>query len=209
LDDAFHFYYQDNLDIFTARGAELVPFSPIHDARLPEGVRGVYLGGGYPELSAAALQKNVSMRRTVHEAAEAGMPMFAECGGLMYLMERIVTFDGSTYEMVGLFTGDVVMEKKLSALGYSTGTVLEDSAVAEKGWHVRGHLFHWSRLDGTGPGQRYLFRLEKPGKEPAMDGLMHKNVVAGYFHIHFAGAPHWVDRFIDCCRNYSKKGSVG
>ena len=202
LDDAFHFYYQNNLDLLSGRGGELVPFSPMRDPELPEGISGVYIGGGYPEIFAEQLQGNRSMRQAIADAAREGLPVYAECGGLMYLMERIITFDGGAFEMAGLFTGQVKMEKKLSALGYYYGRARADSVIARKGWGLWGHLFHWSTLEGVAEDQEYAFSLEKPGREPIADGLRFKNVVAGYFHIHFAGGPHWADRFLENCRNF-------
>ena len=205
LDKAFHFYYQDNLDILEALGAELVPFSPISDNALPDKCDGLYLGGGYPELHGRELEKNDSMRNTIREAAQTGMPVYGECGGLMYLMDKIVTFDGAEFEMAGVFQGYVKMEKKLAALGYRTGTVLKENPVAGKDWKLKGHVFHWSSLYGTSPDQEYAFLLEKEGKENTPDGLMYKNVVAGYFHVHFSGAEEWAHRFVDSCARYGGK----
>ena len=199
LDDAFHFYYRDNLDILEWYGAELVPFSPLRDDRLPEGITGIYLGGGYPELRAEALAGNTAMKESLRKAARSGMPIYAECGGLMYLVEELVTFEGNSYPMAGLFPGKVIMEKKLAALGYYRGTALEDTPIAKKGWSVWGHVFHWSRLEGVAQNQRFGFTLEKPGKETVTDGLLQGNMLAGYFHIHFAGNVEWPKRFIELC----------
>jgi cobyrinic acid a,c-diamide synthase len=202
LDDAFHFYYQDNLDILEWYGAELVPFSPLRDDRLPEGIAGIYIGGGYPELRAEALAGNTGMTESLRKAARSGMPIYAECGGLMYLVEELVTFEGVTFPMAGLFPGKVIMEKKLAALGYYRGTALEDTPIAKKGWSVWGHVFHWSRLEGVAQNQRFGFTLEKPGKDPVTDGLLEGNVLAGYFHIHFAGNVAWPKRFIQLCERH-------
>ncbi len=201
LDDAFHFYYQDNLDIFRHMGAELFPFKPTTDEHLPEGVDGLYFGGGYPELCADRLEKNRSMRDEIYRAAEKGLPIYAECGGLMYLMNELLTFDGGSYQMVGVFPGRVVMEKKLTALGYYRGVALADTPIAEKGWSIWGHVFHWSKLENTATDQPFCFRLEKEGKQFVLDGLLRNNVVAGYFHIHFAGNLRWAERFLALCRN--------
>ena len=199
LDDAFHFYYRDNLEILASFGAELFPFSPIEDTKLPPGIRGVYIGGGYPEMFGRQLEKNTAMRKTFRQAAAGGLPVYAECGGLMYLMDRIVDFDGSEYEMCGVFTGAVMMEKKLAALGYYFGRAEEDSSIAKRGDGIWGHVFHWSTLRGLAEQQPFAFSLDKPGKRPVRDGLMFKNVLAGYFHIHFAGNPAWAQRFVEKC----------
>lgn len=205
LDDAFHFYYRDNLDILEYIGADLVPFRPTSDPHLPEGLDGLYFGGGYPELSASRLEENRSMREEVRSVAESGLPMYAECGGLMYLVDSLVTFEGDTYKMAGIFEGRVIMEKKLAALGYYRAIVRDDTPIAEKGWTIWGHVFHWSRLEGVPENQSYAFFLEKEGKTPISDGLLSKNVLAGYFHIHFGGDVRWPERFVSFCRENAKK----
>ncbi len=208
LDDAFHFYYRDNLDILEWYGAELVPFSPLRDDRLPEGIAGIYIGGGYPELRADVLAENTEMKGALRKAARSGMPIYAECGGLMYLVEELVTFEGESHRMAGLFSGKVIMEKKLAALGYYRGTAIADTPIAKKGWSVWGHVFHWSRLEGVAQTRRFGFSLEKPGKSPIADGLLDGNVLAGYFHIHFAGNVEWPKRFIEVCRNYGEENQL-
>lgn len=215
LDDAFYFYYEDNLDILKSFGAELVPFSPLKDETLPRGLKGVYFGGGYPELFAAGLSGNSGMRRSIREAAEKGMPIYGECGGLMYLVERLVDFEGVSFDMVGLFPGTVRMTKKLAALGYYRGRALSDSVIAEKGWQIWGHVFHWSEYDAPGkarrardtPGSEALrsaYSLEAPGKADTLDGLVKWNAVAGYFHMHFAGNPEFAKRFVGKCSTYGE-----
>lgn len=199
LDDAFHFYYRDNLDILEGLGAELIPFSPLRDDGLPNGIGGIYLGGGYPEMYGKELEENGGMRAALKKAAGDGLPIYAECGGLMYLMDRIVDFDGSEYAMCGVFTGEVRMEKKLAALGYYRGTAEVTTILAEAGDALWGHVFHWSTLAGTDPEQQYGFVLEKDGSEAIRDGLMFRNTLAGYFHVHFAGNPAWAKRFVDIC----------
>ena len=199
LDDAFHFYYRDNLEILEGAGAELVPFSPLKDEKLPRGIQGLYLGGGYPEMFGKQLEENADMRYSLRLAADNGFPVYAECGGLMYLMEQIVDFDGSEFTMTGVFPGAVKMGKKLSALGYYYGKAEEDTVIAGRGEGVWGHVFHWSRLAGLAAEQKFAFTLEKPGKEPVRDGLIRRNVLAGYFHVHFAANPGWARRFVKTC----------
>jgi cobyrinic acid a,c-diamide synthase len=200
-DSAFHFYYRDNLDILEMLGAELVNFSPLADDRLPDYIAGVYLGGGYPELHAAVLESNTSMRRCLREACEDGLPVYAECGGLMYLMDGLITFEGKRCEMAGVFPGTVKMEKKLHALGYYSATALKDSVAAKKGWKIPGHVFHWSSLIDIDPETEYAFRLNAPGKEAVFDGFARANTLASYFHIHFASDVRWASRFVDMCRS--------
>lgn len=205
LDDAFHFYYQDNLDLLEEAGAELVPFSPIKDTKLPEGVRGLYLGGGYPELFAEGLQRNVSMKGEIFSAAGKGLPVYAECGGLMYLMEELVDFNGRVFSLAGVFKGAVSMDRKLAALGYYEGKSVRDTPISKMGESIWGHVFHWSTLQNLDDNQEFAFLLEKPGREPLRDGLVYRNVLAGYFHLHFAGNFNWVKRFVSICGNSLSK----
>ena len=217
LDDAFHFYYEDNLDILREAGAELVPFSPIKDRGLPPKVLGLYLGGGYPELFAGDLEKNGEMLQAVFASAEAGLPIYAECGGLMYLMEELVDFEGRSFTLAGVFKGRVVMEKKLSALGYYYGRAIKSSPIAEKDWALWGHVFHWSRLEGTEDDSVFSFELTKdPGNDTIgeedkkgiiLDGLLKNNTLAGYFHIHFAGDLRWPERFVKTCKGEGIDGT--
>jgi cobyrinic acid a,c-diamide synthase len=200
-DAAFHFYYQDNLDILEMLGAELVFFSPLRDGTLPEEIDGIYLGGGYPELHAAGLESNGTMRKALLKASREGLPVYAECGGLMYLMEGLITFEGKRHDMVGVFSGAVKMEKKLHALGYYTATALGDSVAAEEGWKIPGHVFHWSSLVELGDDRDFAFRLSAPGKDPVFDGFIHRNTLASYFHIHFASDLRWASRFVETCRS--------
>ena len=130
-DEAFCFYYTDNLELLERAGAELVPFSPI-DEPLPENIDGIYLGGGYPELHAEKLAANASTREAIREFASAGGPIYAECGGLMYLGDAIRTLDGTTHPMLGLVAGTAVMHERLQSLGYveveTQRRTLKDSA---------------------------------------------------------------------------------
>jgi cobyrinic acid a,c-diamide synthase len=204
LDDAFHFYYQDNLDILEYNGAELIPFSPIGDTSLPERIGGIYFGGGYPELYAEKLAGNRAMMSLIRDASKSGMPIYAECGGLMYLMERLVTLEGESCEMAGIFQGMVKMEKKLSALGYCRAELLEDSLWGKEGKKIRGHVFHWSSLTGVPNDQKYLFAVDKPGRGRIYDGLLKRNTLAGYLHLHFASEPSWAQYFVGACRLFAE-----
>ncbi|TFG63684.1 MAG: cobyrinate a,c-diamide synthase [Spirochaetales bacterium] len=210
-DDAFHFYYEDNLDILKDLGAELVPFSPVHDARLPEHIGGLYFGGGYPELLAPQLEANKPMRSAVREAARKGLPVYAECGGLMYLMEKLKTFGGESYSMAGVFKGSVRMTDRLAALGYYKARAVADSVIAEKGWEIWGHVFHWSLLENLPDMYSPSLRLSAPERQDVSDGLAAGSVMAGYFHIHFAADLRWPARFVRKCseRFKSAAGSAG
>jgi len=197
-DEAFCFYYHDNLRELERCGAELVFFSPMKDD-LPD-VDGLYIGGGYPELHAAALEA-ASARRQILRASEDGMPIYAECGGLMYLGERLVA-EAGTYEMVGALPGSTIMTKRLVALGYAKAEVVGDNPLAALGQTLRGHEFHYSRFECEGDA-RFAYRMVRgKGIFEGRDGLVEHNTLGAYLHIHFFSLDCM--RFIDRCKLYRK-----
>ncbi len=202
-DEAFCFYYQDALELLEWRGAQLVPFSPIHDHDLPP-VEGLYLGGGFPEVHARALGTNTSMRQRLREAAAGGMPIYAECGGMMYLTERLIDTQGQSHEMVGVLTATVQMQRTLT-LGYVTLEALEDTVLLRKGEAVRGHEFHYSDLTMVGPARLALASVDGRGIEDGRDGFATPALLASYAHVHFASHPPMADRFIESCRRYKDR----
>ncbi len=204
LDKAFHFYYQDNLDLLENQGAELVPFSPLNDSTLPRDIQGVYLGGGYPELSAERLADNGSMRSEIRDAAGKGLPIWGECGGLMYLMEELADFGGKTYPMAGVFPGRVVMKKGLKALGYYEGVFKAGSWMGNKGDTIMGHVFHWSQLENLPEQTSFQLELVKDSRPVLTDGLSFRNTWAGYLHVHLAGCERVMHNFLSSCREYKK-----
>ncbi len=204
-DEAFHFYYQDNLDILEHLGATLLPFSPLRDPKLPEGTQGVYIGGGFPEEFAEKLSANESLRAELRAAADRGMPLFAECGGLMYLVERLEDKSGATHGMAGVFPGVTRMGKRLQALGYCGGTLERGALIGRKGASLRGHLFHWSIYDSEGNDELFSLRLEKNGSI-YRDGLAKKNAFASYLHLHFGTNLAPARRFLERAAKFT--GSV-
>jgi cobyrinic acid a,c-diamide synthase len=206
-DAAFHFYYDDNLARLRALGAELVPFSPIADARLPDGVDGVYLGGGYPEVHAAALSANRSMRESLRALAAAGAPIYAECGGLMYLADAVRTTGGVTHEMVGLVTGTAVMHDKLQALGYVEIETQRRTIVGGAGLRMRGHQFRYSTLEGGG-GDGYSVRKRRGGATFA-EGYGARenaaNILASYIHVHWASNPLVAEGLVASCARFAEE----
>ncbi len=201
LDHAFHFYYEDNLDILKNYGAEILPFSPLKDKKLPPDTAGIYLGGGFPELFARELSDNLCIRKEILEKASQGMPVFAECGGLMYLVKRLVTSNGEEIKMAGVFPGEIRMGSKQKALGYCKVTLLENTILGRRGTTLKGHVFNWSYYTGTiytlkPDGFSYAFQLEKSGSL-SYDGLMINNVLASYIHIHFGSKVSCVMNFIN------------
>ncbi|HEX8391851.1 MAG TPA: cobyrinate a,c-diamide synthase [Longimicrobium sp.] len=188
-DRAFNFYYPENLDLLRDAGAELVPFSPLADAAVPD-ADGLYLGGGYPELHAAALAANGSMLESVRAFAASGRPVVAECGGLMYLAEWLVDGDGARHAMAGVIPGTSALGGL--TLGYREAEALADSPVAERGWTVRGHEFHHSTRDA--PPDHPAYRLDTGAAEGFVSAV--GNVIATYLHLHWGADPRMASRFV-------------
>jgi cobyrinic acid a,c-diamide synthase len=206
-DEAFHFYYDDNLARLEALGARLVRFSPVHDARLPP-VDGLYLGGGYPEALAGELAGNVSMRRDVREMAARGAPIYAECGGLMYLCAGIRTLDGVLHPMVGLIPREAIMAERLRAIGYVEVETRVPSLFGPTGVRFRGHEFRYSDLapqDAQAASEPVYTITPRWGGAPRAEGIGGKNVLASYVHAHFASAPAAARRFVDACADWRSR----
>ncbi|WP_394845590.1 cobyrinate a,c-diamide synthase [Pendulispora brunnea] len=204
-DDAFHFYYADNLRRLESLGAELVPFSPMRDATLPD-ADGLYLGGGYPEVHAAALSANVAMREAVASFAQAGGPIYAECGGLMYLTQAIVTTDGERHPMVGLVPTEARMCAKLQALGYVEVETQTKTILGGAGSRFRGHQFRYSELSPEPPPsiERVYSLRRRRGDETSREGFRIGNVIASYVHAHWASNPRIAASFVESCAAYRK-----
>ncbi|UCE82512.1 MAG: cobyrinate a,c-diamide synthase [Deltaproteobacteria bacterium] len=201
-DEAFCFYYQDNLDLLSHFGAELCFFSPIRDQDLPDDVAGLYLGGGYPELYARQLGANESMKSAILASARRGMPIYAECGGFMYLT-RSIEVEAQTYGMVGLYPVGTRMLSKRKALGYREVLLKEHSLLGPKGLRARGHEYHYSELIDD-PGEiPDLFQVsDRMGVDTMPDGFMLHNVLAGYIHLHFGSNPETAANLVDSCKKY-------
>jgi cobyrinic acid a,c-diamide synthase len=200
-DRAFSFYYRENLDILASFGAELVPFSPLFDKDLPPGICGIYIGGGYPELHARELEENRLLRDGIRRAAEAGMPVYAECGGLMYL-GKAIEHEGRVSRMAGVFPWTTRLLPKRKALGYREAALTSSCPFLKKG-KIRGHEFHYSEMDGEA-GLEYAYAL--PGTEGAMkEGFVHKNALASYIHLHFASNPSFAAGFVALSEKFSRR----
>ena len=183
-DKAFCFYYEDNIDMLRQAGAQIVEFSPLSDRSLPAADM-VYLGGGYPELHAETLSRNEAMRSSVRSWAEAGKPIYAECGGLMYLSRAITKVDG-TWPMAGVFSFGTQMLGR-PRLGYREITLLEDGILGRAGTSRRGHEFHYSEIAGGATGTRYRVS-DSRGKHLPDEGYQYKNALGSYVHLHFGSA---------------------
>jgi cobyrinic acid a,c-diamide synthase len=198
-DEAFNFYYQHNLDLLAAWGAELKFFSPLRDSSLPAGVKGAYIGGGFPEIFAAELAVNTALKDNLARLANDGRPIYAECGGLMYLSQGIIDFEERRFPMVGLVPGWSKMQKKRQRLGYTTAEAVQDSIIATSGQKLRGHVFHWSNLPEPATGQA-AYRILEPAAQ--LEGFIagpKANVLASYLHLHFGSEPSLARRFIESC----------
>ncbi|NMO16451.1 cobyrinate a,c-diamide synthase [Pyxidicoccus fallax] len=201
-DEAFHFYYEDNLRRLEALGAELVPFSPVRDGSLPRDVHALYLGGGYPEVHAAALAGNSAMLEAVRAFAHAGGPVYAECGGMMYLAQGLRTLDGREHTMVGLVSGVAVMAPKLQALGYVEVETTRRTVLGGAGLRFRGHQFRYSTLEGA-PGDGGALRVRRRrGDSTHQEGYGPDNVLASYVHAHWASNPLVAEGFVRSARAF-------
>lgn len=196
-DEAFCFYYQDNMALLRDLGCELVPFSPLHDTSLPEAVQGLLLGGGYPELYAEQLSANQAMRRKIGAAIRNGLPCIAECGGFLYLHEMMEGKDGKQYPMAGVIRGNAFRTERLGRFGYIHLRAEKDSAYLRRGEALRGHEFHY--WDSTANGQDCL-AVKPDGKRSWKCVHMEGNLFAGFPHLHFYSNPGFTERFVEICR---------
>lgn len=201
-DRAFSFYYQDSLDLLEAWGAEIVPFSPIDDTSLPEDISGLYFGGGFPELYAAELAANTGLKEEIIKAFDAGMPVYAECGGYMYLGETLGDFENNEYQMTGILPIRAQIRSPKLSLGYRTVTALADNPLVKKGNVVRGHEFHWSTLT-AGEEKANAWSIEE--KDGFREGFKINNLLASYIHIHFGSDPQLAPNFVESCRQFRNK----
>ena len=209
-DRAFNFYYQDNLDLLAELGAELVFWSPLDDAVFPDNVQGLYFGGGFPEVFAKELSGNVVIRDAVRSAIFAGMPTYAECGGLMYLCDSIVDFEGNSWQGVGVLPAAAAMGKRLT-LGYRETVAVRDSSVLVVGDEVWGHEFHRSHLtvEPTNPVY-HSWRYGKRGEVDAVaEGWGVYQVHASYLHLHWGARPDIPARFLQRCAEFDCNAILG
>jgi cobyrinic acid a,c-diamide synthase len=203
-DDAFHFYYEDNLRRLEAAGAELVRFAPTRETKLPL-VDGLYFGGGYPEARAAELSNNRAMIDAVRGFAQNGGPIYAECGGLMYLSEGIRTLEGGRWPMVGLVAGEAVMSERLQALGYVEVETRGDSIFGPAGMRMRGHQFRYSMLTPIPEGTERVYAVCPRWGAPFAEGYRSGSVLASYVHVHWASNPRAAEGFVNSCAAWRER----
>ena len=201
-DRAFCFVYEDNLRLLREAGAEICPFSPLDDGKLPAGISGVYLPGGYPELFEQQLGANAAMKTAIREAVESGLPVYAECGGLIYLTKGM---EGSEAGFVGVFPLRARLLPKRKALGYRQVEFLADSIVGNAGGMIRGHEFHYSEIGEMPDVIARCYRVTRQGKELGAEGYQYRNCLASYIHLHFGSNPEIAPALVTACRNFKNK----
>lgn len=202
-DEAFSFYYGENLELLRRAGADVVPFSPLRDAALPPGTAALYLGGGYPELHAGRLAANAPLLAAIRAALAAGLPCYAECGGLMYLTTGLTDRDGEEHALVGALPGRAIMRAQRSHLGYVTIRALVDTPLLRTGESTRGHEFHYSAWEDLPADLPYAYaaRSRRGGAE-RMEGYARGNLLASYVHLHFWSEPALAGRLVAAARAY-------
>jgi cobyrinic acid a,c-diamide synthase len=209
-DRAFGFYYTDDLEALERAGAELVFFDTLRDARLPR-VDGFIIGGGFPEMFMRELESNAALRGEILAAIEAGMPAYAECGGLMYLA-RSLSWRGDTRRMVGAIPGDVVMHERPVGRGYVRLAPNEGHPWRGRGEdpvEIPAHEFHYSSIEGLGPDTRFAYRVTRGfGVDGNSDGIVVNNLLAAYAHLRSAGSYDWAARFVDFVRSQAAERSA-
>jgi cobyrinic acid a,c-diamide synthase len=203
-DTAFSFYYEDNLELLRESGAEILFFSPQSQPELPAGSSGLYLGGGFPEMYAAQLAANTALKAAIRRAYAARMPIYAECGGFMYLTEAIIDLEGRRHEMVGLVPGLTRMQPRLMSLGYRVVESPGGNFLLPQGVTARGHEFHWSRWEKPADAPpAWRIQPRRADESPRADGYSAGNLIAAYVHLHFAGRPELAHNFVTACRQWS------
>jgi cobyrinic acid a,c-diamide synthase len=201
-DKAFNFYYEDNIELLEEAGLEIKRFSPLEDKELPE-CDYVYIGGGFPEVFAKELQANTTMRASIKKAHEKNIPIYGECGGLMYLGESLTTLEGQSYEMTGIFRGVSAMTKGLKRFGYCKAVAEKETLLSQKGDVLRGHEFHHSEFT-TAERAVYKMIKERDGKviDEWLGGYSKGSALVSYLHIHFYTNPNALNVFLKAGNNY-------
>tara|TARA_A100001037_G_C15144127_1_gene635383 strand:- start:2056 stop:3420 length:1365 start_codon:yes stop_codon:yes gene_type:complete len=198
-DRAFNFYYQDSLDLLSAWGAELIPFSPIEDPELPSNIDGIYMGGGFPEVYAEELSSNKSMITSIVGASRKNIPIYAECGGLMYLGRNIISATGTSLPMAGIFQYQSMMKNAQLTLGYRQIESQIQTPILQTNQSTKGHEFHWSYLNKKTTEMEGLYKISNQSNR--IEGFNINKTYATYIHIHLASNPKLAQNFINFCEN--------
>ncbi|MBN2898047.1 MAG: cobyrinate a,c-diamide synthase [Clostridia bacterium] len=209
-DKAFNFYYQDNLDLLEKLGAKLICFSPMSDEKVPEALDGLYIGGGFPEVFAKELSENKAMRASIKDFIESERPVYAECGGLMYMCRQIVDLEGNAFPMVGVLNNESVMTGRLQHFGYVDITLEADAPIGSKGMTFRAHEFHRSKvLEMTEDATCYHVEKDKGNGEIKswQCGYRYKNFLGGYAHVHFYNNLEIPVHFLEKCQGVKERNN--
>jgi len=202
-DTAFNFYYEENIQLLKSRGAEIQYFSPLANEPVPEDADGLYIGGGFPEEFAEQLANNEVSKQSIKELIENGLPTVAECGGFMYLTKSIQSTEGISYPMVGIIDGNVMMQPKLTALGYREIVGVNNNFLMGEGETAKGHEFHYSTfIPNTEQVPAYALKSRFGQKQ---DGCVVHSLIAGYVHFHFASNPKLIDNWLNACLKYQQQ----
>ncbi|MDH5436771.1 MAG: cobyrinic acid a,c-diamide synthase, partial [Gammaproteobacteria bacterium] len=207
MDPAFGFYYDGDLEALKNAGATLVPFNTLKDTQLPD-IDALFIGGGFPETHMDSLAANTSLKQQIYDKIEAGLPTYAECGGLMYL-SRSISWKGNTSKMVGVIQADTVMHDKPQGRGYvrirESGKGLWDTET--KSTEFAAHEFHYSGLEKLPVNTRFAYKmLRGHGVNGRNDGIVYKNMMACYLHLRDVENNHWAERFISFARKIKQEG---
>lgn len=207
LDEAFHFYYPENLEALEENGARVLRFSPVRDEEVPASADALYLGGGYPELFSRELEEAEASRDSIRELAESGAPVYAECGGLMYLC-RELRHEGERYRMTGVLDASVEMTPRVQGLSYTVARSVRDTPVARRGEVFKGHEFHYSRLLRL-RNARFAYRILRGQGLNGREGIQPRglpNVLATYVHVHAASHPTFARNLTASAHEYRQEG---
>jgi cobyrinic acid a,c-diamide synthase len=203
LDMAFSFYYPEMLELLADMGVEIVPFSPLQDNKLPEDVDLLYFGGGFPEVFAEQLAENTGMLADIRAAVQRGIPVYAECGGYMYLGKACIDANGKEHALVGVLPYTFRMGTERAQVGYREITTLRDTPIAPAGTHLRGHEFHWSRIVEPLLEEHAAYRVE--GRDIRCEGYACETLLASYIHIPLAANPRVLERLLYLCLLYRQR----
>jgi len=205
-DEAFTFYYEDTLDAFAANGAKLIYIDSFKDKKLPD-IDALYIGGGFPEIFPDALERNKKLRERIFNFCDEGKPVYAECGGLMYLGEKLLNKEGEEYEMVGYLPITTKMQEKFQALGYVRNVVIKDNPISRKNDILVGHEFHHSKVELRGKVKYTCKTMRGTGISGKHDGILLKNTLASYMHLHVLSYPNMIKNFLECALSECAKNA--
>ncbi|MDY0131939.1 MAG: cobyrinate a,c-diamide synthase [Desulforegulaceae bacterium] len=205
IDNSFQFYYPENILILEKYGANLIKINAMEDKFLPDNLHALYIGGGFPECFAKELSENITMRKSIKEKADNGLPVYAECGGLMYLGKSII-LEENEYEMCSFFDMSFTISKKPQGHGYVDAVVKQENPFIEKGTHLKGHEFRYSKIvKNMEKDPCFSYELDRGvGIIDNMDGITKKNTLASFIHLHAFGSPSWAEAMVTAAEKYKK-----